>query len=197
MQNPAPQTGPATEPRTGPAKNYITSVIRILNYDDYQPNGTTDDTTDRATDETTNQTTDRANHGPVTGQRRAQRKKVKKVNKREEATLDDFDALCGEDRFALLRRPEIRGKVEFWLNCRTQRNKPLTVNAVTRDMLNMVRVLKAGGTAELIGEWMATAEYNHWQGWFFPESFEKWKGSGAKSVGRTTYKPLEERDDNE
>ena len=175
---------PATEPQTRPVKNYLTSIIRVLNYDMYQPNGASDEATDDTSD------------GPATDQQRAQKNKEKKDKKGKEGSLADFDEMCLEARFELLRPPAIRNKVEFWLGCRKDLKKPLVKNAVKLDMLNMVRVLKAGGTAELIGEWMVKAQYNRWQGWYFLDEFKKWKAAkAATSAGRETFVPYSERGD--
>lgn len=111
-------------------------------------------------------------------------KKKKKEKKGCDALLV-FDGLILEERYGALTDARWRGMYELWVGYRTEFKMPLTEGAVKRDLDNMLRVLAAGGSFELIYQWIQDAEYTggRWRGWFFQDKFEEWKQKRKETSG--------------
>jgi len=95
----------------------------------------------------------------------------------------EFQRLVQSNGFNILAGDEFLTLYKTWAAYRVKIKKPLSEEAVKIDCAHMLQVMEAGGTANIIGNWILDADYNGWQGWFFPEKFADWKASRSGPDG--------------
>jgi len=140
-----------------------------------------------------------ANKEPTKSQQRANKEPVTEIEIKTETqkgrargarVISDLGAaweemVKGDERFEAIRGEEWKKRWMVWASDRANRRVPLpmTPDGMRLDALNMLKVLRAGGTIEVVWGWMADAIQSQWRGWFFARKFEEWRNSLAPRVG--------------